>query len=177
MNEEKIIYILRAMRAITPRTHRAWEVPERAREPHYVPSIRDWARSILAPVPFSPAAVLTRSFKIVSFSLIGLTMALAVYAVTQELSPLFLPGLNQNKIAAEAEAINATINIEFDRIERFDIAAQESAQALSEAGPQAFSHLNETIIQREAQRIERTTQQPSYDVNDEIHTILRSINE
>src|SRR3989344_3527451 len=46
------------------------------------------------------AASLTR---VMSFSLAGILLVLSIYYATRELSPLFLPGLNQEKVVAEAE--------------------------------------------------------------------------
>ncbi len=95
------------------------------------------------------------------------------YAVTQ-ISPLFLPGLNKDKIVAEAEMINQKINIEVSKLEHFSSVAKESKEVLNEVSKSSFNYLNESIIKGEAVQIEDINGE-NKDTNQEINNILDKI--
>lgn len=103
-------------------------------------------------------------------AVVGL-LAIGAYVATTQLSPLLLPGLNQKKIVAEADAINQTISIQLAQLERFKKTNEETATVLANVSSQQLNHLNDTIIANEAEKItqiedRQTTQQINKDIKD-----------
>lgn len=69
-------------------------------------------------------------------------------------SPLFLPGLNQEKIIAEATDINHTISIQLSQLDYFDTASQASNHALSQVSAPSLNHLNTEILSNDTKQIQ-----------------------
>ena len=95
------------------------------------------------------------------------------YAITQ-ISPLFLPGLNKDKIVAEAEMINQKINIEVSKLEHFSSITRESKEVLNEVSKNSFNYLNESIIKDEAIQVNGINEEAK-NTNREIDSILNEI--
>lgn len=106
---------------------------------------------------------------------LGVVLIVAAYAATRELSPLFLPGLNQNRIVAEADMINSTIDIELQRVNYFEKATKEGTLALTQVTTASPDHLTAEVIEKEADQIEALL--PEQEFNQEINDILNQINE
>jgi hypothetical protein len=79
-------------------------------------------------------------------------IALAYFA-TSQLSPLFLPGLNKSKIMAEAEMVNASIDIQLSHIQKFKQTNNESILVLKEVSSDVPAHLNPSVIKDEESKI------------------------
>lgn len=108
----------------------------------------------------------------------AITMATIIFVVTYyavtQISPLFLPGLNKDKIVAEAEMINQKINIEVNKLEHFSSIAKESNEILNEVSKSSFNYLNESIIKGEAIQVDDINGE-NKDTNEEINSILNEM--
>ncbi len=124
-------------------------------------------------------AFFQRSISSLTFAVASVLIILGIYTMTRELSPLFLPGLNQKKISAEAESVNKQIDIELSQIAYFQNASKESSRALKQVTQPQLDHLNETLIENEARNV---TSSPAIgetnknqQTNREIQDILQEI--
>jgi hypothetical protein len=121
---------------------------------------------------------LHRSLRIAVFAVAGLAVLATSYLATRELSPLFLPGLNAQRISAEADMIDAQIDIQLSKLDHFKQTSSQSATALHYAARQDMDHLNEPIIQKETNTIENTIAQtpaPASQVNEELNDIIDAL--
>lgn len=161
---------------------------------------RDWARKSLFSIQQYPQIIETESFSSdlnlitengLSFFqflktslnyawLTGLAVVAVVgaYLATKELSPYFLPGLNQSGIVAEASLINKTIDIHIAQLESFKETKNQTTVALDQVSKNTMNHLNETIISSEVKKIDSSTSVNTMkvsDVNNQINDILNAI--
>ena len=119
----------------------------------------------------SPKAPLQlASFVAVMTLLIG-----ATYYATTQISPLFLPGLNQDRIVAEAEMIEQSISIELERLDYFVYVAEESTSVLNSVASSEFDHLNTTTIEKEAQQLEEVGALSDNELSDELNILLNQL--
>lgn len=112
-----------------------------------------------------------------AFSAVSLVVLFSIYYASQELSPLFLPGLNYRKIAAEAESVNAQIDIQLSQLKKFEDTSKQSGEALQEVSSSKLNHLNSSILNNELESIEASTSGFGLDneANSEINSILKEL--
>ncbi len=94
-----------------------------------------------------------------AFAVASVLVIVGVYTITQELSPLFLPGINQREISAEAAEIEKEINIQLSQIDYFQQASHESTKALTQVTQKNLDHLNEVLIQNEAASVQQSSEE------------------
>ena len=154
------------------------------------------SRNIILSTPFTPkihenislsaATEDLRTISIASFfesswrtlAVAGAVAALiaAIYFTTSQLSPLFLPGLNQGGVVAEAQMVNTSIDVQLSHIQRFEEDASESASALKGVASNAPSHLSESVIKSEQFGITSATpSNPSASTTDAVNSILNEL--
>lgn len=114
--------------------------------------------------------------RIVSFVTAGFLLIFSLYSLSQELSPLFLPGLNQKKITAEAEAVDAAINIHLSQIAYFEKTSKETSKILEQIAVKQLDHLNEIVIQKETEEIASSLIKTG-SLNQEIADLLKAVSE
>lgn len=139
----------------------------------------------MIPTKVSLSGVLSHSFaqhplRALAFTVAGVALIVTAYTATKEISPLFLPGLNQNKVVAEAEMVNKTINIELQRLEYFDATNKTGSSALNQVTSEELDHLNTSILQKEVGTIDQKVSSSSLDnseLNAQLNTILQQVNE
>lgn len=112
-------------------------------------------------------------FNAFAFALTGILIVVGVYTITQELSPLFLPGLNQKRITAEAEMVGKQIDIQLSQIEYFKTTTQKSASALKEVTEPTLDHLNETLLKNESQSLVDADSQQN--LNEQVQDLLQVV--
>ncbi len=181
MKHNQIIKILEQFRTITP--DKAYS---------------ERSKNIILATPFTPTiqespsfAAATADLRTISFTSLfqnvwrGLAVATAtvglfiiIYLATSQLSPLFLPGLNQRGVVAEADMINASIDVQLSHIQRFEQDASESASALKEVAANTPAHLSESVIKGEQTKINSanpsdSTSSTTSDVNDILNSITK----
>jgi|GEM_PF-1632400 len=125
---------------------------------------------------YTVSDLFSTTFRTVMVASATLAVLAAIYFAIVQLSPLFLPGLNRDRIVAEADMINSTINVQLSHLQRFEQTSKESAAALKEITANNPSHLNETIIKDEQEKINSlvpSSDNTSQDVND----ILKAISQ
>jgi hypothetical protein len=156
------------------------------------------SKNIILAIPFTPTiqedtsfADATADLRTISFTSLfqsiwrGLAITTAavglfiiIYLATSQLSPLFLPGLNQRGIVAEADMVNTSIDVQLSHIQHFEQTASESASALKEVAANTPAHLNESIIKGEQTEIYSTnpanlTSSTTNDVNNILNMITK----
>ena len=94
---------------------------------------------------------------------------------SQYFSPLFLPGLNQDKVIAEADMIDSTITIQLSKLNYFDTASQASAHALSQVAAPTLNHLNATVILNDSQQIQELSPTGTDTTSEQIQDILKAL--
>lgn len=114
-----------------------------------------------------------------TFSIVGIVALVFIYYFATQLSPLFLPGLNYKNIVAEADTVNAKIDIQLSQIKHFKEASSEGKSVLKEVSLNSFSHLNEPVITKEGDLILKSIPDPVFNANTskETNDILREISE
>jgi hypothetical protein len=125
---------------------------------------------------YTVSGLFSTTFRTVMVASATLAVLAAIYFVTVQLSPLFLPGLNQNGIVAEADMINSTINVQLSHLQRFEQTSRESAAALKEITVNNPSHLNETVIKNEQEKINSLVPS-SNNVSQDVNNILKAISQ
>lgn len=90
-------------------------------------------------------------------------------------SPLFLPGLNQDKIVAEADMIDSTITIQLSQLHYFDTASQASTHALNQVAAAPLNHLNATAISNDADQIQTLSPTDTDTTSQQIQDILKTL--
>jgi len=104
-----------------------------------------------------------RPMNALAFAVAGILVIMGVYTITRELSPLFLPGLNQRAMSAEAAAIEREIDIQLSHIDYFQQTSTESSVALKQVTEKNLDHLNEALIKNEAASFEEPATPESID--------------
>jgi hypothetical protein len=94
---------------------------------------------------------------------------------SQYFSPLFLPGLNQDKIVAEADMIDNTITIQLSQLHYFDTTSQASAHALKQVANPTLSHLNTAVIFSDTQQIQMLSPTDTDTTSQQIQDILKTL--
>ncbi|KKS83006.1 MAG: hypothetical protein UV58_C0002G0016 [Candidatus Wolfebacteria bacterium GW2011_GWC1_43_10] len=112
-----------------------------------------------------------------SFTVGVAVLILSIFYATRELSPLFLPGLNEKRVVAEAEMINSQIDIQLSQLEHFQETSQKGNQALQQAANTQLNHLNETVIEKEAENNTPNFSSSVLETNSKINQILESLSE
>jgi hypothetical protein len=126
---------------------------------------------------FNPATVWHAPLRIGSFLAVIALLVGGIYYSTTQLSPLFLPGLNQEKIVAEADMIERTINVELQQLEHFSYVATESNEALEEVSVNQADHLHTATLEKEADAIDRALPQESVEISEELNQLLNTISQ
>lgn len=168
ITDSQLEYLLQSFRRIRPRA-------EFSRHSKLI--ILASPRSTHASLPTTQTVSwLSRALRVSAFAAAGIAVLIVSFYATQELSPLLLPGLNPQKITAEADMINSSVNIELSRIESFDQSAQESSSVLQKISQQNLNHLNETVVSDEAQLIDQTkaTSSPA-DFTDDVNALIKEL--
>ncbi len=125
----------------------------------------------------SPSSLFLRSsFNSVSFALVGMLLIVGVYYATQQLSPLFLPGLNEKSITAEAEMVESRIDVQLSQLNYFENTSQESNTVLQQVSENSLDHLNAPIIEHETSQIEEHTDTATTTVI-ELNDVLKALSE
>ena len=172
-NDETIIQALKALRAIEPdkdfTTKSRLLVLAAPRED------RVSATPVLVGALTTGRTIAVRSLRIVSFTAVALFLCAAIYYATTQLSPLFLPGLNQNSIIAEADMVDQKINIEVQQIDHFSAVTKESNQILDGVTKSNFDHLNTSAIGSETPQIDSISGQSDTQLNSQLNSILQQI--
>jgi hypothetical protein len=143
-------------------------------------------RLILASTPVPHANETGEALRVGRFSTIvvrtifftaGTAITIAgIFYGSQYFSPLFLPGLNQDKIVAEADMINGTITIQLSQLHYFDTASQVSAQALNQiTDTTSLNHLNATAISDDTQQIQTLSPTDTDTTSQQIQDILKAL--
>lgn len=155
MNERNIIRILKEFKKLAPRDDFVRE--SRAR---VLSSIVRHAAPQARLTGFKPQLNSLRSPLLNTFTFVftGAIVLFGVYVITQELSPLFLPGLNQKAVSAEAEMVGKQINIQLSQIHYFEQTSKDGIQALKEVTEPGMDHLNQALIENEAESVKKTTE-------------------
>jgi competence protein ComGC len=114
------------------------------------------------------------------FAVASVLVLVGVYTITKELSPFFLPGLNQRGISAEADMVQTQINIQLSQLEYFQTTSQNSAAALKEVTEPGLDHLNEALIQNESQAVEKSPEaaeipERNKDINSQLEQMLEEV--
>lgn len=126
----------------------------------------------------SPSSLLLRtSFNSLSFALVGMVLIVGVYYATQQLSPLFLPGLNEKSITAEAEMVESRIDVQLSQLNYFENTSQESNAVLQQVGENSLDHLNTPIIEQETSHIEKSAEVDATSTVLEINDVLKALSE
>ncbi len=94
---------------------------------------------------------------------------------SQYFSPLFLPGLNQDKIVAEADMIDNTITIQLSQLNYFDTTSQASAHALNQVAASTLNHLNTAVISNDTQQIQTLSPTDTDTTSQQIQDILKAL--
>lgn len=127
---------------------------------------------------YSIRDLFSNSFRSVLMFSATVAVLAGIYFATTQLSPLFLPGLNQKGILAEADMVNATINLQLSHVSKFEQNAKESTAALKEVTTNTPSHLNSAIIQDEQSEIGSAfTADPQSQNNKDINDILNTLSQ
>ncbi len=120
----------------------------------------------------------SRAVRIGSFTAVGVAILVLSFYATKELSPLLLPGLNSEKITAEADMIDSSVYIELSRIGYFDQSTQESSLVLQAISQEQLDHLNKTIVSDEIESINQETATSSpedTDSTDDINMLIEKL--
>ncbi len=112
-----------------------------------------------------------------SFTLAALILLVGIFYLTREISPLFLPGLNESKIRAEAEVINNQINIKFSQLEKFKETASQENKILRQTATNQLDHLNEIVLDKEKKEVDLSSAQSLLEKNKELNQILESLSQ
>ena len=165
-----IIELLSQLRRIEPREEYTRLSKER---------ILSSSQEVYTPeLTYSPSSLLLRSsFNSVSFALVGMVLIVGVYYATQQLSPLFLPGLNEKSIIAEAEMVESRIDVQLSQLNYFENTSQESNILLQQSSENSLDHLNVPIIQHETSHIEENTMTDATSTVLELNDVLRALGE
>ncbi|MFA6136280.1 MAG: hypothetical protein WC705_02895 [Candidatus Paceibacterota bacterium] len=131
-------------------------------------SIGNGSFSILNYFTYAPRAI--------SFVLGSLVILVSVYYATRELSPLFLPGLNEKKVVAEAEIVNSNINIQISQLDHFQKTSAESLKVLDQVSKDQFNHLNQTILDKETKVIQ-SGDLDSTTMNSDLNSIIKALSQ
>jgi len=115
-----------------------------------------------------------RTMRVASFVVGGAAIVMLAYVATQQLSPLFLPGLSQTKIVAEADSVDRIIDIELQRVTYFKTTSKESSNAINLITTKTLDHLNDGIINSEVQSLNVSSTDPQ--LNQNINEFLDVIN-
>ncbi len=110
-----------------------------------------------------------------SFLVAGVTIAVVSFYAIQELSPVLFPGLNAQKITAEAAMVNQQMNIQLSQLHTFDATVQQSNDALHQITQKQMNHLNTTIIQQETTTINGSVASSSPSSTDQVTQQVNSI--
>ncbi len=149
MNKRDIITLLHTFKRIRPDD--AFSRTSKNLIMAHVPSqaVHEASDAQLQRTPGRFALSLQAPLRSISFLIAGIAIAvMSVYAI-EELSPVLLPGLNSQKITAEAEIVNQQMNIQLSQLHTFDATVQQSNDALHQITQPQLNHLNNTIIQQE----------------------------
>lgn len=125
---------------------------------------------------FTVSDLFSNTFRSVMIAVGTLGILAGIYFATIQLSPLFLPGLNQNGIVAEAGMVNTTINVQLAHITHFEQTSTDSSNALKEITSNAPVHLNTTVIDSEKSKINSLIPTiPSETATQQVNDILNEI--
>jgi len=119
--------------------------------------------------------IVVRSLRIASFTAVAIFLSVAIYYATTQFSPLFLPGLDQSSIVAEADMVDQKITIEVEQIDHFSAVTKESNQLLDGVTKSSFDHLNSSAIGSETSQIDGLSGQSDTQLNNQLNTILQQI--
>jgi hypothetical protein len=171
-NDETIINALKALRSIEPDK----DFTKKSRL-LVLAAPRDDRTStpVLTGALTAGRTIAVRSLRIVSFSAVALFLCAALYYATAQLSPLFLPGLNQNSIIAEADMVDQKINIEVQQVDHFSAVTKESNRLLDGVTKSTFDHLNTSAIGTETPQIDSISGQADTQLNNQLNSILQQI--
>jgi hypothetical protein len=177
MNKKQIINKLGLLRGIEP----GKDFTQKSRliivQMPFTPTINDEVSLVPVNVGlrnYSVGTLFSNGFR--SILMVSATIAVlaGIYFATTQLSPLFLPGLNQRGVVAEADMINAAISVHFSPIDKFEQTTKESADALKEVTTDAPSHLNSTVIKNEQSKVDSAfTTDPQSQNNEDVSDILK----
>ncbi len=150
MNEDKIIKILNKFSEIKP--NEDFSIKSRSIILNTQKNKNELYKSVF---DFSNILrnVARDSMRIVSFATISAVVIFGIYMATKELSPLFLPGLNKDSIAAEAEMVNSSIDIQLNSMKYFETASKQGGDALKQITEKNFNHLNKTVLNEEMESV------------------------
>ncbi len=172
MTEKEILKAIKHFQAIQP--NKDYSKKSRLTLLSHIQPSRFGVRATLASLlnnGLSPKAPLQlASFIAVMALLIGGT-----YYATTQISPFFLPGLNQDRIVAEAEMIEQSISIELDKLDYFVYVAEQSNDMLNSVASSEFNHLNTTTIEKEAQQLEKVEALSDNELSGELNTLLEQL--
>lgn len=173
MHEKDLLQALRSLRAIEPRP----DFSQQSRllvlsEPNNSAAARP--QGIFA--TFTSALSLRAPFHLVSFAAVAAVVVLGIYYTTNQLSPLLLPGLNQNKIVAEAEMVSQSISVELNQMNHFSDVATQSNAVLDAVAVTELNHLNTSTLRKETTIVEDTQTTP-FDIDRELNALLNTIAE
>ena len=168
MKNNQLKELLQEFRRITPRAE--FSRQSRSLITAIRPNIKT-AQPRIVPVTWTQQlrAGILNTVRIGSFVAVATAIILISFYATRELSPLLLPGLNTQRITAEAQMLNSAMNIELNNLGYFNTSAQSANTALEQLSQKQFNHLNDTIIKSEVNELNQTTPSssstPSTDLN------------
>jgi len=177
MKPKEILHILQSLKDIEPRKDFSEESRFLILSTKQKHSLKEYLPSRVSLSGVLSQSFLSHPLRAIAFTFAGVLIIVTAYTATQEISPLFLPGLNQGKVVAEAEMINKTINIELDRLEYFDATNKTGSSALNQVTSKQLDHLNQSILEKEAQNIGTGTLSPEVEMNEKLNEILKQINQ
>ena len=141
------------------------------------------SRMLVLAAPHTTSAITQPTYRISTAIAIRTALFIAGSAIilgglmygSQYFSPLFLPGLNQDKVIAEADMIDNTITIQLSKLNYFDTASQASAHALSQVAAPTLNHLNATVILNDSQQIQELSPTDTDTTSEQIQDILKAL--
>ena len=127
MNKKQIINNLKLLKEINPENDFSRKSRLAILQTPFVSKKVLQDESILSALEMAPIKLKNYSLKsifsnggrAISVAMATAIILVGIYFATSQLSPLFLPGLNQSKVVAEADMINNTINIQLSHISKF----------------------------------------------------------
>ncbi len=186
MNKKQIINKLKVLKEINPENDFSKKSRLAILQTPFVSKKDFQGESILSALETAPAKLRSYSLKnifsssgrVISVAVATAIILIGIYFATSQLSPLFLPGLNQSKVVAEANMVNNTIDIQLSHITKFEQTAKASTTALKEVAATTPSHINSSIIQAEQSQIDSAfNADPQSQNNQDINNILKSISQ
>ncbi len=174
MKNDQLKGLLQEFRRITPRAEFSRESRTLiiARKPN-ISTIQPHTVSVTWAQRLRTGAFNT--IRIGSFVAVATAIILISFYATRELSPLLLPGLNTQRITAEAQMLNSAMNIELNNLGYFNTSSQESTNALEQLSQKQLNHLNDTIIKSEVKELNQAVASSTPTSSTDLNSLIQEL--